>query len=56
VGSFGTLRAGDGPPAPFRPDGQDRHLASGEALKIPELLPGFKLPIDELLPAAATKP
>jgi Uma2 family endonuclease len=36
-----------------RPRGETRRLGPGEALEIPELLPGFKLPIDELFPAAA---
>jgi Uma2 family endonuclease len=36
-----------------RPQGETRRLGPGEALEIPELLPGFKLPIDELFPAAA---
>jgi hypothetical protein len=36
----------------YRPDGQDRHQGSGESLEIPELLPGFKLLIDELFAQA----
>jgi Uma2 family endonuclease len=37
-----------------QPGGNTVRLSTGEALEIPELLPGFKLPIDELFPAAAS--
>jgi Uma2 family endonuclease len=40
----------------WRPSGKGLGLRADDALEIPELLPGFKMPIDELFPAAAPKP
>ena len=34
----------------YRPNGEGRRLGTGNALELPELLPGLKLPIDEWFP------
>lgn len=40
----------------YRPAGEARRFGSGDVLEIPELLPGFQLPVNELFAAASAPP